>query len=715
MDDTARESGQTPRPETTLNESSLQLTSGTKRPTSETTVGGDGDSPRSGQEPVGDAGLPSPKRFKAGPSITEADEAVDSRLDAPAQSPEEDTATIQRTSKGAHGGWNGGITSGLRTSFATKDKLRKPLSRQVSKSPVQPVSGSIDIDSLAMPSAGNHLSKAVRKSAWQARFTKWCVRLMALNRSQEGLKDDPALLREAWGLWLETKGSLPRASRTAAMEAAKNTHLDAEKLQAMFSEALESDLQSPWDASSPESGQAESVVSDQQSNGRSESVKSTPSGVHDEWVLPPPLSCEEFDVRHKDQRGWEERFLTWCKSLIQLNERKIKVDTVRERNRLAEAYLRWVGTIDGLSKAKAAAARRTATHYAQDNSALLTALFASTPPGSGLETTKSVSPTRDESAPSSMIAVSNDIGDEIGDEPGDESAGLLEERVAAYRNKYFPGVGSNETFCHLCASRDHDATECPETACRFCRDPEHRSFSCPTRRRCTKCKQLGHQKEDCKEKLALPPDEVECVFCQSRDHVDASCHEIWRSFKINPATVRKVRLLPVFCYCCGHEGHYGSVCGLNPQKTKEGSWETWSQANCDRYQDSTSSEVAVVYEATSAGSGLRSERPDLGKSIVPQRHIFFEDTDDDDEAEEFIRPPVQKSTRIGHINFPSSNRGANQNSRRPSKQYTGNDRNGRPGYAQPPLPPGPPPPLPPQSHPANGRNSGRRRGGGGRY
>jgi protein AIR1/2 len=586
---------------------------------------------------------------------------------------------------------------------------------------VQPPAESIDIDSLAMPPRDANLSKSSRGKVWQAIFAKWCIRLMALNKDQRGLQDDAALLREAWALWLETRASLSSVQRASAAKAAKKTNLDAEQLQEMFSKALETDLEEPWSNSPTEAGQSESMVSEQQSNGQPESSKSTPRGSQetDDWVLPPPPSSSDFGIKQKDDRGWEERFMAWCRSLIPLNKRKIKVGTVRERNLLTDAYLRWVGTIDGLSKAKAAAARRVAVRYAQDNSALLVAAFAATPPGGGPQTTESVVPPQGNSARSPVAAVpdglddglddmqddaqDDGLDDTLEDGPGDGSVPLLDGGDAEYREKYFPGVGLSEAFCHMCASRGHDATQCPAMACRFCRDPGHRSFGCPTRLRCTKCKQLGHGKKDCSEKLALPLEEVECAFCQARDHVDASCHELWRSFLFNPDTVRKVRALPVFCYCCGRQGHYGPACGLNPQKTKEGQWETWSQANCDRYQDPASSEVAIVFEA-SGGPASASERPDLGKSIVPKRHIFFEEADDDDDADEFIRPPVQRNARVGHISF-SGNNGGNRGGRR---QY--NDRNGRPGYTQPPLPPGPPPPLP-QSYQEN-RNGGRRRGGG---
>ncbi|KAL2159092.1 hypothetical protein VTH06DRAFT_2851 [Thermothelomyces fergusii] len=695
---------QIPKPEATLDDSSLENTPGLKRAIPESGGHGDGDRPGSGEERTGNAGPLSPKRFRAAAPSTEAGSLSDGA--APSQAENAAASAPPRV----HAGWNRGITSGIRTSFAAKDKLRRPLSRQAPGSPVQSPFGSVDVDSLAMPSAISHLSGMIRRDDWQALFTKWCVRLMALNQSQKGLKDDPALLREAWGLWLETKASLPRIHRTTAMEAAKEACLDAETLQAMFTEALETDLQSPWDAPPTIAGQAGNMAAENQEDGKPTSAESAPAGDQetDDWVLPPPPPCADFDVRHKDQQGWEERFVTWCKALIELNGQKIKVDTVRERNRVAELYLKWVGTIEGLSKAKAAAARRTAVHYVQDNSALLADLFAGTSPGGELQTARSASPPRYDPTSSCTGAVSDGEDGTSGDGRAD-----LEEKVAAYRDKYFPGLGPDEIICYMCASRDHDATKCPETACRFCRDPGHRSFGCPTRLRCMKCKQLGHQKKDCTEKLALPPDEVECIFCQSHDHVDASCHEIWRSFKFNPTTTRRVRSLPVFCYCCGLEGHYGPACGLNPQRGQEGPWETWSQTNCDRYQDPASSNVATVFEVPIANSGPRSERPDFGKSIVPQRHIFFEDTDDDDETEEFIRPPVQKSMRFGHISFPDSKDGGNRGVRGPNGQH--NDRNGRMGYTQPPLPPGSPPPPPPPGRQTNGRNSSRRRGGGRRY
>ncbi|AEO62248.1 uncharacterized protein THITE_2169126, partial [Thermothielavioides terrestris NRRL 8126] len=139
----------------------------------------------------------------------------------------------------AHAGWNQGVSSGLRTSFAASSKgmSRKPLSRRVSVSPPQPDAQLIEVGSLAMPLGDPGFARPSRENGWQDKFQQWCVRLMALNKEQEGIKD-AGLLREAWNLWLETRVTLSRAARTSAMQSAKDMNLTSDKLQEMFSEAL---------------------------------------------------------------------------------------------------------------------------------------------------------------------------------------------------------------------------------------------------------------------------------------------------------------------------------------------------------------------------------------------------------------------------------------------------------------------------------------------
>jgi protein AIR1/2 len=287
-----------------------------------------------------------------------------------------------------------------------------------------------------------------------------------------------------------------------------------------------------------------------------------------------------------------------------------------------------------------------------------------------------------------------------------------------YQLKYFPGVPAGGLFCVMCASYGHTAGSCPAMTCRFCQDQRHPSYGCPTRRRCTKCKQLGHIKADCQEKLALPVDEVECAICAGRGHTEAVCDELWRSFDpADLASIEKVNYLPVFCYRCGNEGHYGPECGLNRSGFKVSRLETWSQANAKPYQDPNASRAPIAFEI-SAGAYAETRVADemfriAGRSIVPQTHVFFE-AEDEDEDEGFLHAPVEKRPRPGRITFAGNAASGNQRAN---------------GWAPPPPPPqmnlpplprGPPPPLPPSrpqgqgGPPYRGKRVRPKRGRGGR-
>jgi protein AIR1/2 len=452
-------------------------------------------------------------------------------------------------------------------------------------------------------------------------------------------------------------------------------------------------------------GQSESerVAEEPARNGaQPASVKTTSQKAQEpsDWVMPPPASpAWHSQVKGKHQSVWEQKFVDWCKTLLQLNWKKIRVDTARGRNRVFETYSKWIGTVDGLSKNKAAAARRAAVDYSQ--TAQFVADLADIPPPSEPQPMDPLPSVAEDKVLSAAAIKASEIPR--------ASIVVPDGLDSGYRARYFPGIGPDETFCLMCATRGHDSTECPEMACRFCPDAgKHPSFSCPTRLRCIKCRQLGHTKKDCQEKLALAPEEMECAFCQSPDHLEASCSVLWRSFSFNPDTVRKVRSLPIFCYCCGRQGHYGPVCGLNPQRADKSQCETWSQLNCDRYIDPASTEVAIAFSGSGVNSASSYDRPDLGKSIVPRRHIIFEEAEDE-ENEGFIRPPVQKTGRTGHIVFSNNSRFNNPGETRSSKQSTASYARGGYSRAEPPLPPGPPPPLPPQGYREDSRPNGGQR------
>lgn len=338
---------------------------------------------------------------------------------------------------------------------------------------------------------------------------------------------------------------------------------------------------------------------------------------------------------------------------------------------------------------------------------------------------------------------------------GDSGSGeLVSEEELDLRHRYYPGVPDDARFCTTCISPDHTTTNCPEVKCKFCQNL-HFAYQCPSRQRCEKCKQLGHSRASCKEKLAVALGEgfMECAFCQGQDHQDENCTELWQTYHPKIGSTKKVNQLPIFCYCCGAQGHFGSDCGLADPRVLPS--ETWTTINASLYLDSGSSEEAIVYRNPLPLPPADSKPNIPGRSIKPQSHIIFEESDDDGEG--FIRAPAAgaagPSKRMGTIQIRSNinfgpaappappaqqqraqaqaqqqqqssqrkpRRGAQQatNSKPPPPQQRQGARRQQPrggkqtsgsttrGHQHPPLPPGPPP----QSG-GNGRSGGRGRGG----
>lgn len=325
------------------------------------------------------------------------------------------------------------------------------------------------------------------------------------------------------------------------------------------------------------------------------------------------------------------------------------------------------------------------------------------------------------------------------------------------RQRYYPGIASNTPFCITCTSLGHSTASCPEAKCKFCHE-QHFTYRCPSRQRCKKCKQLGHIKSSCTEKLAVAPGEgfMECALCEGQDHQEESCTELWQTYHPKIGSIKKVKRLPIFCHWCGAEGHFGSDCGLADPKVPPS--DTWTMAHASLYIDSESSKLPIV-DKNPPPSPPEDSKPIIpGRSIKPQSHVIFEESDDDGEG--FIRAPAAndakttKSIQIkSNINFGGNSNGAHsplpspllpsvqqQNSKtrrtqrraaqqamavinappppprqgtrryplRSGKQAPGGPSNNTSrGQQQPPLPPGPPPP------PNGGTSSrgGRGRGG----
>ncbi|KAK7973049.1 Air1p [Apiospora saccharicola] len=283
-------------------------------------------------------------------------------------------------------------------------------------------------------------------------------------------------------------------------------------------------------------------------------------------------------------------------------------------------------------------------------------------------------------------------------EGGEAAAAMSEDEEVRQLELYFPRVGDVQVVCLHCVSTQHRSESCPSLKCGFCESDDHMSYACPTKKRCTRCYQLGHRSASCQEKLALAKDERPgCAYCSARGHTEDRCPTVWRSYQPGLTELKKVNDIPCYCYMCGTAGHYGPECGLASKKQKaeaQGLWTTWSKANRDSYVDPESTNVAIAQIGVNHPNANEVSEFHIKGKATKKTHIHFISSDDSEG--EFIQPPVSRggpgkggisiSTNI--VNPPQ------QQSSRPPRRARNNGHPPPPGTADmPPLPPGPPPPM----------------------
>ena len=222
------------------------------------------------------------------------------------------------------------------------------------------------------------------------------------------------------------------------------------------------------------------------------------------------------------------------------------------------------------------------------------------------------------------------------------------------QQKYFPTASTEPIIrrCLACSDTRHRTLDCPALACNICGTAgSHSTFTCPKSKRCRKCRQRGHQAEKCPEKLLPAKSEVlACDICNSDDHLEESCHFIWRSFAPKPEEIRTVRDIAVHCYTCGGSGHYGPECGLRKNGRILSGGITWSKSNLQKYIDLSSRDRAISSGVDySIPNRPRKEFSIKGKANDP---ITFDDSDD--EVVSFVRPKINQPAKHGHIHFGSA-------------------------------------------------------------
>lgn len=160
-----------------------------------------------------------------------------------------------------------------------------------------------------------------------------------------------------------------------------------------------------------------------------------------------------------------------------------------------------------------------------------------------------------------------------------------------------------------------------------------------------------------------------CDICHEIGHHEYSCLSLWRTYVPDGSKLRKVQAVPVSCYSCGSNRHYGLDCDLRSKYGQSGPTQTtFSWKNAEMYIDSNSPLLAISLSGVRHLSAPRNQyrppeptntdvdtdffRPRITRDEGSRRHIRFANN-------EFSRGQyfdnVVVSDRGGVAPFPSYN------------------------------------------------------------
>lgn len=98
----------------------------------------------------------------------------------------------------------------------------------------------------------------------------------------------------------------------------------------------------------------------------------------------------------------------------------------------------------------------------------------------------------------------------------------------------------------------------------------HESHLCPTHRRCQKCRESGHDVDECQSALKGSASEVPCDLCGSDTHTEYECDLMWKFPRYPP--YRGPVIISISCsYCCSGS-HIVGDCPLIPGPSRSSSW-----------------------------------------------------------------------------------------------------------------------------------------------
>ncbi|KFM69605.1 hypothetical protein X975_11730, partial [Stegodyphus mimosarum] len=147
-----------------------------------------------------------------------------------------------------------------------------------------------------------------------------------------------------------------------------------------------------------------------------------------------------------------------------------------------------------------------------------------------------------------------------------------------YSGRYHEKAALN---CTSCKQKGHTLKCCPNqkvalfqaVKCFICGD-NHNGARCQ-KRICGKCYNLGHDSRRCWMQDSL------CVICGMDGHSDMMCPDRWRRFHLTTKSTgivegkQLIQDTPIYCFNCGHQGHFGAECTEPRMCSYSSSFPTW--------------------------------------------------------------------------------------------------------------------------------------------
>ncbi|KAK7415380.1 hypothetical protein QQX98_005919 [Neonectria punicea] len=220
------------------------------------------------------------------------------------------------------------------------------------------------------------------------------------------------------------------------------------------------------------------------------------------------------------------------------------------------------------------------------------------------------------------------------------------------QRRYFPSASDPTLMCLLCGRGTHLAANCPTLICSFCGSFEHPDLCCPSRERCNKCRQLGHQAGQCVEKLSLTKGEgLACDICDSPDHLEEECTQVWRSFRPEDGITHKVAFIPAFCAACGSDSHFCADCTRRRDNVPN---PTWSLKNRDRYLDPDCGSSSIEETGRGQENARTTRAPELKIRGHAARATNIHYSSDDSDGDFLSHSALKQKVPFGQIRMASN-------------------------------------------------------------